>query len=312
MTFIRSLWVIFGLACFGLTPAQGACPSATASSVQAQISQAKQAAQNRGFLWRVRKADQWFYLYGTIHVAKTEWTYPGPALVRALRSSDQLVLELNLTDSATLQALAQGMQADVGAAFEPSLQARVDRLAQQYCIDPEALKRLRAGAQTDTLMLAVLATEGLLGGNGADMVLLGFAQATHQSVRGLETAEEQLQALFGGDPQAELQSAAEDLDDLESGAAVTMTQRLANDWATRNWQDLSHYADWCDCLKTPFDVLAMRRMVDERNVLMVSRIEAMQAEGQHLFVGVGALHLIGPQGLVALFAERGYSVERVF
>ena len=41
---------------------------------------------------------------------------------------------------------------------------------------------------------------------------------------------------------------------------------------------------------------------------MVRKIETMMADGKSYVFAVGALHLVGPQGLVELLRARGYTL----
>lgn len=52
-------------------------------------------------------------------------------------------------------------------------------------------------------------------------------------------------------------------------------------------------------------------IVEKRNLVMRSRAEALMEAGP-VFVAVGALHLVGPNGLVELFRRDGYAVTRVW
>jgi uncharacterized protein YbaP (TraB family) len=42
---------------------------------------------------------------------------------------------------------------------------------------------------------------------------------------------------------------------------------------------------------------------------MADKIAAIARSGQSAFVAVGALHLVGPKGIVALLRARGFSVR---
>jgi hypothetical protein len=52
-------------------------------------------------------------------------------------------------------------------------------------------------------------------------------------------------------------------------------------------------------------------LVDRRNKVMVARAVPLIDEGA-TFIAVGALHLIGDKGLVALLRDEGYAVTRVY
>ena len=54
-----------------------------------------------------------------------------------------------------------------------------------------------------------------------------------------------------------------------------------------------------------------RRLIIDRNRRMADRMQQYLKEG-NAFVGVGALHLPGEQGLLELLEQRGYSVRAVY
>ena len=49
----------------------------------------------------------------------------------------------------------------------------------------------------------------------------------------------------------------------------------------------------------------------ERNVAMASKIERMLNDGQRVFVAVGAMHMVGTDGLPTLLAQKGFEVKRL-
>jgi uncharacterized protein YbaP (TraB family) len=55
----------------------------------------------------------------------------------------------------------------------------------------------------------------------------------------------------------------------------------------------------------------MDRLLYQRNQRMAARIEPLLGHGQ-LFIAVGALHLPGEKGLIALLRQRGYTVDAVY
>ena len=101
------------------------------------------------------------------------------------------------------------------------------------------------------------------------------------------------------------------LADLESGRARQTLGRITKVWADSNHAELARYDQWCECRETAADRDAMKRMLDDRNPALADRIEALHTGGKQVFAAVGSLHMIGPLGLPALMAQRGYRVERV-
>jgi uncharacterized protein len=101
------------------------------------------------------------------------------------------------------------------------------------------------------------------------------------------------------------------LAELQRPRAVRGMERLVRAWESRDLNDLEAYADWCDCLNTPTEREAFNRLVDGRNPGMVDAIERLHAR-MSVFAAVGALHVVGPQGLPALLRARGFTVTRVF
>jgi uncharacterized protein YbaP (TraB family) len=54
-----------------------------------------------------------------------------------------------------------------------------------------------------------------------------------------------------------------------------------------------------------------QRLLVERNRNWLPKLEALFAQRTRAMVVVGAAHLVGPDGLVAMFRARGYKVEQL-
>ena len=67
-----------------LAQAPATCPPVAQTPSADQIQAGLRGARDRGFLWRITKSGRDSYLYGTVHVAKFEWMFPGPTVNRAL------------------------------------------------------------------------------------------------------------------------------------------------------------------------------------------------------------------------------------
>ena len=268
-------------------------------------------ARDRGFLWRIAKDGRSSYLYGTVHVAKLDWVFPGPKTMQALNASDTVALELDLLDPALQRRMAEAIAARREPELPAALMQRLQRQAQAECISPEMLAGLGPMLQIATLSSLVGRRDGIDPAYGIDLFIAGLAHAAKKNTVSLETPELQLDTL-ANDPDAPLDALVESgLDELESGRARPLLNRLVRIWAEADDAELARYESWCECLKTDADRRAMHRMLDERNPALAASIDALHTGGKQVFAAVGSLHMIGPAGLPALLAQRGYRVERI-
>lgn len=294
------------------TAAPVACPPAAAAPTQAQLQAGAKAARNHGFLWRIRKDGRESWLYGTMHVARFEWAFPGPAIASALQAADTLALEIDPLDPELQQRLANGMAAPSAAAALPrALQQRIRRLAELDCVPYDAIARFSPEMQVATLTSLVGRRDGLDPSFGIDVVLAGFARAASKPVVSLESIESQLASIAAPTPAEMIEFVDSGLTELESGRAAPALRRIAQVWADGDLPTLARFESWCDCVKTPADRAAMARLLDERNPALADRIAALHTKGQRVFAAVGSLHMVGPLGLPGLMAQRGFTVEAI-
>jgi uncharacterized protein YbaP (TraB family) len=288
------------------------CPPGPVVPTHEQALQGMRDAVDSGLLWKATKGGRSVYLYGTIHVAKLAWVYPGPHVAAAIRASDVVALELDVTDPGVLERLRRLIVRGPGSpTLAPSLQQRLAAQMAAACIAPAALAPLRAEMQAVTVEVMQGRPFGLYPEYGIDEAIAAFARNLRKPVRALETPELQAGLLVSDDPAETADTVGAVLDELEGGRSPQMLQRLAGDWQRGDLADLGAYASWCECLETPRQRADFAKLIDERNPLMADKIVKWHAEGKSLFVAVGALHMVGPVGLPALLEARGFRVERV-
>jgi len=291
------------------TPAD--CPPVAQMPSPGQVQSGLRNALDHGFLWRISKDGRSSWLFGTVHVARLEWMFPGPQVGQALTASDTIALELDPLDPDIQQRMAQGMSAPTAALLPEPLQQRLQRRAQAECIAPQALAALSPEMQIATLMTLAGRRDGLDPSYGIDVFLAGWGHGQKKTVVSLETPELQLKALQLGSAAETIEFVTSALDDLDNGQARPTLKRVAQVWADSDLDMLTRYESWCDCMKTAADRSEMKRLLDERNPGLADGIAALHAGGGRVFAAVGSLHMIGPQGLPVLMAQRGYRVERI-
>jgi len=288
-----------------------ACPPAAQAPSPERIRSAMRDARDHGFLWRISKNGRSSWLFGTLHVAKFDWMFPGPEVGKALNASRVIALEMDLLDPEIMRRMTQGMAVSAGAALPEALQQRLLRQADAECFARPALAAMLPEMQVATLTTLVGRRDELDPAYGIDIFLAGWGHGTQRPVVSLETPELQLKLLQMTSPAETIEYVQSALDDLESGRAQPALRQIAQVWADGDWNALRDYATWCDCLKTPADRAAMTRLLDERNPALAEAIDALHAGGKTVFAAVGSLHMIGTTGLPTLMAARGYRVERI-
>lgn len=293
-----------------------ACPPSAASRLTPQVlDAARRQAADHGYLWRIEKDGRRSWLYGTLHLGRANWTVPGPRIADALRQSDVIALELDPLDAEAMKPLlAPGDPVRGAQILTPARAARLERQWQAACIPhtaDDAHRRLQPLLQTTALAGDVARGDGLYTEFAIDIVLAGYAQRAKLPLVALESAESQL-ALFTADSAEEEAEQIDDtLDELENGKLRQRMLELADMWASADLPKLRSYEDWCECMQTAAERAQMKKLLDDRNPHLADGIAAEHERGQRVFAAVGALHMVGPQGLPALLAARGFVVTQV-
>lgn len=285
-------------------------PEAQPLSIE-QIQAGLGEGRDRGLLWRLRRDGRVSYLYGTVHVARASWVFPGPTLVRALAASDTVALELDMLDPDIQRRVATGMRAGPDEQLPAALAARLQAQWRAACVPPEAMATVSPALQLATLTALAARADGLDPAYAIDLFLALYGRVLGKTVHSLETPELQLALLKGDGPQAAQEGIAHGLDQLERGEARPVLLRAATAWADGREHELARYEAWCRCADTAAERAQLARLLDDRNPALADGVEALHATGQRVFAAVGALHMVGPMGLPALLAARGFVVERI-
>lgn len=248
------------------------------------------------------------WLLGTIHSEDERVIDFPPVLQQALEQADTIALELVPAPEA-LERLAASMQLPPGQSLsdrlDDGLHARVVSALKDHGMQPASIDRLRPWAAALTLAQPPAVT-----GQFMDLVLAHRA-AEHGAISvALETMDEQLAFFTGlGEPAhiALLESAVADHErggeDFEALVSAYLESDLECLQALAERQ-LSHLPDEIQ------DRFRQQGIV-ERNAEMVRRALPLLDRGETL-IAVGALHLPGEKGLVALLRAQGYRVEAIY
>ena len=257
--------------------------------------------------YRISKGNEQHWLLGSIHAGKPS-LYPLPDPVeRAWQQSRALVMEVDMTHISQAQWQEMGAITRLvdGKTLKDHLPMDLYRrtliAAGQNGLTEAMLAPLRPWFAAITLTQAALERTGYRGEFGVDQHFAKRANDGGKPIIGLETLLEQLGYLASvGDNQTlMLESTLDELPDLEKGFAEVM----------KAWQD-GDQATLINLLKEEMAPPKLQAWLEqtllaERNRNWVKQWPGLPNES---FIVVGALHLYGEQGLLALLEQQGWRI----
>ena len=271
------------------------------------------AAQTRGhsFLWKVQSGANVMYLAGSVH-ALTADAYPlNPVYQRAFDASSVLVEEIDLAEADPLAGglglLAKGMYTD-GRTFSSAVSRETAALvAEKLKGTPLALELIQPMKPwMVTLMLEALGAQsaGLDPELGLDKHFYNLATDGRKQVIGLETVQYQIDR-FDKMPDAMqeqlLRSELAEMETEKTSLRTLLTAWQSGDAAAIEKMLLMSFTD---------NPAAYNSLITERNRNWMPQLDACLKRSTPCFVIVGAAHIVGPQGLLALLRQRGYQIEQ--
>lgn len=286
-----------------------------------------------GLLWRVEKDGAVSHLFGTMHVADRRATSLPDAVEDALKNSAVVALEIGeLGDPKALQAASVSALPDMihmdGTTLDDvlapdDLKAVRKRTEGAREMPWEVTRVMRPWAVMGALALPVCeAVKRQNGVSSLDEVLAERARSADVPVVGLETFAEQAKFMVDM-PDGVMRQAlldvvrmGEHMDDLfETMLALYEEERIALMWTMTRDPALGELfgiegTQEENRLRAEGYAAFQAKLLDERNRNMAERAQPYLEKGG-AFVAVGALHLPGEEGLVALLRKRGWTVTRV-
>ncbi len=279
-----------------------------AQSPAASAGTASGAHSKSGLLWRIHTpGKQPSYLLGTIHSSDDRVTRLRPAVAGALDGCDRFIMEMKLDTNAFMQfgtSMMLSPGSDLESLIGEKLFARVIQAMAAYGMPEPVVRQLKPWA-----IIAVLSMPQSSGGLILDMVLYQRATGQGKPASGLESAGEQLAVFEGLSLQDQIELLDMTLKNLPSQPQVF--EQLIEAYAADDLDRLTEIAGSDHELSRSASARRfMTRLNDDRNQRMAQRILPYLEQGNS-FIAVGALHLAGPRGILALLRQGGYTTEPV-
>lgn len=262
-------------------------------------------------IWKVSDGDSSVWLFGSIHMLPDGMEWRTEIFDNLLDEADRIYFETDLGMEAQTRILALTMERGfardgvlLNHRIDAKLMSKVRSAAETYAVPVPTLLAMQPWMAASTISVAALTAAGYDPTKGVETTLVSEIPVERQGF--LETAEQQIEAIAGGSEADQIQMLVATLAETDGLAAMVDTM----------------VAGWLD--GTP-DVVAdifladlgaygeafVDRLITQRNENWVEQIVTMLETDEEAFLVVGAGHLVGPDSVVTLLENKGFSSERV-
>ncbi len=270
-----------------------------------------------GFLWEARKGDARLLLLGTVHVGRAQAAVEGQGCERRYGEAQVIAIEADVFDASRVGPLVQRRalfppaEAGLDTRISADLKRRVEAILPRYGLEPSIVWRMKPWMLGNTLTILEAARNGFDPAYATEAGLNAFARDCGRPLVEIEGVERQLAVFDDASAALQEQILEQTVRSLESGAALREMTRIVTAWETGDLEALERLMREMRAASSAAERFVVERLIDGRHPHMVEVAERLAASGRlHLFA-VGALHFVGPKGLLAALHERGYRIRRL-
>jgi len=264
------------------------------------------------FMWKAEKNGQVCYLLGSIHFLNSQHYPLHSTIETAFNRCDVLAVEADISGSAAMSAATSAIQLAMyqdGRTLRDEISATTLKLVEQklagMSLGVEYMMKFKPWFVAMAILQYQLSQLGYNADFGVDKYFLNKAAQKGLPVKELEGVNFQMN-LFNSFSRSEneqfLLSTIVSSNKLQSQMSKTVSAWLAGDAQSLYQNNTSYLSQYPELLPM------YKKLNDDRNVTMTQKIEGYLSSGQTYFVVVGAAHLIGPNGVVNLMRNNGYTV----
>lgn len=244
------------------------------------------------------------YVLGTIHLLPQKDFFLSEAMKLALTSTQQVVLELDMDDPAMGMNMLQNASMSEGNTLDKLLSEgdyqRLDAIFRKSTgVGLEAFNKWQP------LLVASVVMQQMMDNQTAsyEMTLVRMAQEAQKEVKGLESIQEQTEAMATIPYPQQAKYLSEILNGADKQKAIfgKMVELYKS-------QDINALLDYIVAQSGGIDFSTV--LLNERNHKWIPKIALLAAE-KPTFFAVGAGHLPGKDGVLALLRKAGYRVTAV-
>ena len=256
--------------------------------------------QNNSKLWGLTRRDsEDIYILGTIHLPIDKINWNKTKVLQLLESVETYAGEMDLDEASDHQnsgfnLLPEGQSIDQILRLKTYNKIRKS-IKKAFSLDIEHYKYLRP------LLLQHLIDQQIVNGKEqvVDQYLWQLAKEKGKKCLGLESFRDQVRILEMIDVDFQLKNLRK-----ISTNTSTYRKKLLKNVARYNTNNIKLLYTSSRKSLGPYK----KMMIDNRNIIMAERIKGL-AEKTSILVGVGAGHLYGKMGLLALMKREGFSAK---
>ena len=274
------------------------------------FSAAAPADGSHHIFWVARGAHNTVYLLGSVHVLKpSDSDLPQEAL-QAYAAASSLVMELDLNnvgasagllgDDADMEMLPEGQT--LADALGPEVYERFASHVRKLGLDQSMFERFQPWFAALAMQQAELSKEGFEAGSGVDEQLAARAAADNKPIVGLESVDDQLGIFAHLSLPQQRRLMLYMLDDADD--AARSAEQVVAAWRRGDTRELERLLSESSAEYPEL----FRLLTTDRNRRWLPTLLELLHQPKDYLVVVGALHLVGRDGLVQLLQDAGYSV----
>ncbi|GGG13345.1 hypothetical protein GCM10010912_67240 [Paenibacillus albidus] len=278
---------------------------------------APQAAGSTGFLWKAENKGNTVYLLGSIHVANDKMYPLRPEIESAFAASDSLSVELDLTkvDQTAMQKFLteKGIYTD-GTKLKDHVSAetynKVVAILKANGLPGDSFDNYKPWVVTQSISSLQVQSEGYKPDTGIDLYFTEKSHKMNKPVLELETAELQLNMFndfSDGLQEKLLKDTLDSLAQADKETAETSIDLLSEMWIKGDEETLTALTK-----SSASEPEYYKALLGDRNIGMFNHVkEYLNSDTKSTyFVVVGALHMVGDDGIVTKLQKDGYTVVK--
>ena len=271
-----------------------------------KTSESAAGKSDNSLLWKIegKQLKTPSYVMGTIHILPQKDFFLSELMKKALAEAQQVVLELDMDDPAMGMNMLQNASMTDGSTLDKLLSAE-DYQQLGVLVKKSTGVGIDVFNKWQPMLVASVVMQQMMDSQTAsyEMTLVRMAQEAQKEVKGLESIQEQTEAMATIPYPQQAKYLRELLNDFDKQKA--MFGKMVELYKSQNINALLGYM-----VEQSGGIDFSTVLLNERNHKWIPKIALLAAE-KPTFFAVGAGHLPGKDGVLALLRKAGYRVTAV-